>query len=212
MSNFLEKGRTLFADNFYNNVPLAEFLLKKKTYLCGTLRKDRRGNPKEVVKKNTKKGEIAAKQNRNSVKVMNWRDKRRVLMISTQLVNAGRNNRNGTPVMKPKCVLAYNAAKKGVDISDQLSSYYSPLRKTTKWYKKVAVEIILGTCVVNYFVLFNSTKEKKDQWNLLKFRTQLAKSLVAIKPEEPENDAIAVQQEPHAAGNNFNRFPFFVFK
>ncbi len=37
--------------------------------------------------------------------------------------------RGGTEAQKPPSVLDYNAAKKGVDYSDQMSSYYSPLRK-----------------------------------------------------------------------------------
>ncbi|KAG8238163.1 hypothetical protein J437_LFUL017999 [Ladona fulva] len=35
-------------------------------------------------------------------------------------------------VMKPKSVLAYNKAKKGVDDSDQMSSYYTCIRRTLK--------------------------------------------------------------------------------
>ncbi|XP_062531825.1 piggyBac transposable element-derived protein 4-like [Bombyx mori] len=53
--NLLEEGRTLIADNFYTSVPLAEELLKKKTFMCGTLRTNRRGLPKSFISKKMNK-------------------------------------------------------------------------------------------------------------------------------------------------------------
>jgi len=46
---YLEKRRTIVTDNFYTSVPLAKQLLNKKTHLVGTLRKNRRYLPKEVI-------------------------------------------------------------------------------------------------------------------------------------------------------------------
>ncbi|GBP54651.1 hypothetical protein EVAR_35913_1 [Eumeta japonica] len=46
-------------------------------------------------------------------------------------------------------ILAYNKAKGAVDLSDQMTSYSSPLRKTVKWYKKLGIELILNTALVN---------------------------------------------------------------
>lgn len=46
----------------------------------------------------------------------------------------GNNNK-----LKPDIVFLYNGAKKGVDISDQMSSYYSCLRKTVKRYRKIVI-------------------------------------------------------------------------
>ncbi|KAG8232015.1 hypothetical protein J437_LFUL011956 [Ladona fulva] len=81
IDGLLHEGRTLYVDNFYTSVPLAEDLLGKKTYVCGTLRR----NPKEVCAKNIKKGEILAKENEKGVKVIKWQDKRPVIMINTNL-------------------------------------------------------------------------------------------------------------------------------
>ena len=50
--------------------------------------------------------------------------------------------------------------KKGVDYSDQMTAYYSPLRKTRKWYKKCAFEPILCTGVVNAHILYNKFHAK----------------------------------------------------
>lgn len=50
--NVLDKGRSLYTDNFYTSVSLMKSLLKRKTHLVGTLRRNRRNNPKDVIKKN----------------------------------------------------------------------------------------------------------------------------------------------------------------
>ncbi|XP_046666729.1 piggyBac transposable element-derived protein 4-like [Homalodisca vitripennis] len=121
MESFLNEGRTLFADNFYNSTRLANTLLEKKTYVCGTLRSDRKGNPKEVTSKKLAKGEVICQESSTGVKVLKWHDKRPVLMITTRpedvstLVASKKTTKKGEVVMKPSCVMAYNAAKKGVD-------------------------------------------------------------------------------------------------
>lgn len=65
----LGKGCTIYSDNYYTSVSLAEYLLEKKTYLCGTLRSPRKNLCKEVVKANLKKGEMKAAENRQGVKL-----------------------------------------------------------------------------------------------------------------------------------------------
>ena len=42
---FLNKHHHVFCDNFFKSIPLACDLLRDKTYLCGTIRSNRRGFP-----------------------------------------------------------------------------------------------------------------------------------------------------------------------
>ncbi|KAJ8955084.1 hypothetical protein NQ314_006965 [Rhamnusium bicolor] len=72
MTNYLGKGHTVYLDNFYISVPLAEALFREKTGCVGTLRQNRRGNSKEVVKKKLKEGEVVWKK-KGPVLVTNWR-------------------------------------------------------------------------------------------------------------------------------------------
>ncbi|KAL2751649.1 piggyBac transposable element-derived protein 4-like [Vespula maculifrons] len=39
---------------------------------------------------------------------------------------------------KPKMVIGYNTGKNAIDLSDYMSAYKNPLRKTIKWYRKLA--------------------------------------------------------------------------
>jgi len=160
-TGMLEEGRTVVTDNFYTSLPLARYLLEHKTHLIGTLRANRKELPAEVVKAKLKRGEVTGKQDQRGIKVITWVDKRRVNMLTTipeheaTLTDTGRLRR-GEQVKKPQCVVDYNRLKKGVDLSDQFSSYYSPLRKSLRWYKKLAVRVSDGERV--HLVLGGYTK------------------------------------------------------
>ena len=99
------------------------------------------------------------------------------------LVEKGRRSRGGADVQKPKSVIDYNIAKKGVDMSDQMSSYYSSLKKTKRWYKKVAIDLITGTIAVNAWLIFNKYYSNKP-WSLLQFKESITLSLLTGEPEE----------------------------
>ncbi|CAI6358218.1 unnamed protein product [Macrosiphum euphorbiae] len=52
---YLDFGRILIIDNLYTSLELAEQLGQLKTYCIGTLRSNRKSNPKEVVNYKLKK-------------------------------------------------------------------------------------------------------------------------------------------------------------
>jgi len=78
----LEKGRTLWMDNFYNSPALAQKLKSLKTDCVGTLRLSRKDVPQRVKEKKLKKGELVA-QHSGPVSVLKWKDKKDTTMIST---------------------------------------------------------------------------------------------------------------------------------
>lgn len=62
--------------------------------------------------------------------------------------------------MKPAIIVDYNRAKGAVDLSDQMAAYQTPLRKTLKWYKKIAFDLILNVAMVNALVLYKTVTNK----------------------------------------------------
>lgn len=109
MMPLFDLGMTLYCDNFYTSIPLAEYLLTQKTYLCGTVRTSCKGLSREVTKAKVKKGEVVSLQNDNGVKVFHGKDKRSVLTLTTvpehddTLIPTGKTTRNGEDITKPKC-------------------------------------------------------------------------------------------------------------
>jgi len=74
MEGKLFKGHSLYMDNYYNSVNLAQTLLSKNTYCTGTLRSNRKKNPSDIVKKKFKKGENISKYSYNGICVFKWKD------------------------------------------------------------------------------------------------------------------------------------------
>ncbi|XP_025200925.1 piggyBac transposable element-derived protein 4-like [Melanaphis sacchari] len=110
---------------------------KKKTHTTGTLRSNRRGNPKEVTTKKLKRGDHIWRRNKY-VYVSKWKDKRDVLCLTTKnhpkIIPS--KNKYGILKNKPAEIVDYNNYMSGIDRSDQMVSYYSSPRKSARWYKK----------------------------------------------------------------------------
>ena len=85
-----------------------------------------------------------------------WKDRREVLMLNSflphSMENFVSNNPNNTR-QKPKSVLLYNSKMGGVDYIDQTLAPYESLRKSLKWYKKLAFHLI-DLAVYNSYIVW----------------------------------------------------------
>ncbi len=142
------------------------------------MRSNRAGSGNEVVQKQLKKGEIYGLQNGDGIKSIKWKDKREVLMISTKpshttaLVDIRKTTPSGECIMKPQVVLDYNKGRQGTDLSDQLSAYYTCLRRSIKWYHKVVFELIFGTSIMNSYLIYKENYTTNNI-TILQFRESL---------------------------------------
>ena len=89
-----------------------------------------------------------------------------MLILSThhsgKMVESNRQTKGGWKKKRPKSIISYNNFMCGVDRMDQLMSYYSPLRKTLKWYRKVVLQH-LDMAMVNAFILNKKVGGTKAQ-------------------------------------------------
>ncbi|XP_005107251.1 piggyBac transposable element-derived protein 4-like [Aplysia californica] len=65
-----------------------------------------------------------------------------------------RPRRNPATIMKPVCVKEYTQYKGGVDRMDQISKYYTSLRRSLKWWRKLAF-FLLELAATNAYVLYH---------------------------------------------------------
>lgn len=177
MDGFLDSGHSLYTDNFYNSVDLAEQLLSRQTYCTGTLRIDRKNIPGEVKNAKLKKGEAIYKCSDEGVMVGKWRDKREVSFITTQFSNkmVEYTDKRGQKRKKPSPIVQYNKYMGGVDRQDQLMSYYPCERKSIRWYKKLGLHIV-QMLLLNAYLLFK--KHTKSKISIYDFRISIIDSLV----------------------------------
>lgn len=196
MEPLLDQGRVLFTDNYYTSVALAHELLKRNTHLVGTLRKNRKMNPKEVITKNLKRGEVIANESNTGVVVLKWQDKRDVLCLSTKHTAETKElQRRGETVHKPLLICDYNNSKSFIDLSDQLKAYSAPLRKGIKWYRKLVFELLLGTAVVNAYILYRSIT--KGKISITEFREKIVEGLLnmqEVSPSENETENHVIEE------------------
>lgn len=201
MEPYLSKGHHVYMDNYYNSIRLSERLLQSQTHSTGTLRSNRKGNPKDVITKKLKKGELVW-QRKGDVYVSKWKDKRDVLSITTAhhpaLIEV--SNRYGVKKHKPTDIAAYNDNMGGIDRADQMVSYYSSPRKTIRWYKKVLFHL-LDLSVWNSFYIF---KQFHKKCSFLDFRDRLIKSLIQLPVRISEGRDLQRQTKSH--GRPLNRY------
>lgn len=183
MSDLLNTGRTVYTDNYYTSVTLAHQLLEQQTHLVGTLRANRKLNPKDVTQKKLKKNEFIARESNTGVVVMKWRDKRDVLVLSTKHTdNMVKIQQRGGEVEKPNIITEYNRCKGFIDLSDQFKAYSSSLRKGIKWYRKIAVELLLGSAIVNAHLVYQKITGNKS--TITAFKEELALSLLNLEDSD----------------------------
>ncbi|CAG4929546.1 unnamed protein product [Parnassius apollo] len=144
--------------NFVYNTPeeLSEDELKQNSHLLGTLRKNRKGLPKEILKEKLKKRETCVMENNDGVLGLRWKDKRDVLALSTRHTPGFVNVRSVT--MKPTLIADYNHHNCSIDYSDQMGSYSNPARRSLRWFQKLAIELLFSTSLINAFILFKTSK------------------------------------------------------
>ncbi|KAG8223608.1 hypothetical protein J437_LFUL003476 [Ladona fulva] len=135
--SLLDKGYTIYLDNWYTSPALVE----KLTARCTDLAK-------------LKKGETSAAF-RGKQMVMKWKDKRDLIMVSTfHGLEMSRVEKRGKIQMKPCVVQDYNLHNGGVDKSDGLMKMYKIARnKPKKYYQKIFRHLIDMT-MLNAFSLY----------------------------------------------------------
>ncbi|XP_028968650.1 piggyBac transposable element-derived protein 4-like [Galendromus occidentalis] len=184
---YLDAGRTLTADNYFTSVPLAKNLLRRKTHFLGTLRSNRKHLPKSVVNSRLARDQVVGKMSNEGIVVGKWRDKRDVYFLTTKhdlrMVTLGRSRRDGVERAKPAAILEYNKTKQGVDKSDQMASYQSPLRKSIRWYHKVVFEILLNTAAVNSRIIFNELTG--NNITMKNFREMIVQDFLGFQDRAP---------------------------
>jgi len=87
---------------------------------------------------------------------------------ATIVNTGGKDKKTSMEIKKPYAVVQYNKFMKGVDRADQYLSFYSVLRKTVKWLKKVVL-YLLNCALFNAFFGYRTlnTSKKVNYKNFL---------------------------------------------
>ena len=177
---YLDKGHSIFTDRYYTSIPLANHLYQRNTAFTGTSMRNRVGLPEEIRKppKKLAANEVRAFRDLKMM-VIEWKalkGKSSVIMLSTESpasVTRVHFSCNRGEMHKPLVVQLYNQSMNGVDRADQNSVYYSFIRKSRKWWKKLFFWLQEVT-TVNSYILYQF---HHDNLTHLQYRRQVIESL-----------------------------------
>lgn len=158
---FYNKGHTIYMDRFYSSPTLFNMLFEKKTLAVGTVQKNRKEMPKDLVNQVLSRDQMTYRRC-GPLLCIKWHDKRDVFILSTKhqfsLTAVKVRTKGGRKwKIKPEAVNDYNFHKTGVDHIDQLVSYYPFHRKTVKWWKKVFFHLFTMS-IANAHILYKKIK------------------------------------------------------
>ena len=153
VDTYLCKGHRLFTDRYYTSIPLAKALHERSTGFTGTCNRNRVGLPSELRLKSFRLQDNEVQAHRaGDFLVVGWRAPKKkvpVIMLSSECSAAttevcSRTTRQVTT--KPLVVHEYNFSMNGVDKADQHTVYYSFIRRSKKWWRKLFFLAIRDCC------------------------------------------------------------------
>ena len=198
------RGHHVYVDNFYTSPQLFSDLRLSGCGACGTVRLNRRGLPKSLKQQPVKKGEMKAVQLDSSLLAVKWCDKRVVTVLTTihdgSTVDTQRRSRDApgghATIRKPTAVAEYNKYMGGVDLADQLVTYYGFEHRSLKWWKKLFF-FLMETAVVNSYILYcDRNPNKKNRYSHLKFSIELANDLLSSAGDVHAEQRLGPHQHP----------------
>ena len=149
---------------------------------------------------------------------LKWMDKRIVTVMSTihsssRMLSIQRRTRHAATsqenIQKPEVIVDYKKLMGGVDLYDQLCSYYSFDHRTVKWWKRAFFHL-LNTAQVNAYILYTQSTQASRKLSHVDFRIQLARELLqeagAVVPDaqsEPSSRCEVVPSPTRLSGRHF---------
>ncbi|XP_049828998.1 uncharacterized protein LOC126267738 [Schistocerca gregaria] len=90
---------------------------------------------------------------------------------------------------KPAMIIDYNQSKSFIDISGQMKLYSHCLRRGVKWYRKLAVELLKGSALVNAHVIYRYMNNKKI--SITKFKEEVSLRLLHTEDVDEPDTSLA---------------------
>lgn len=187
LQSILDKGHTLYTDNWYSSPKLFLTLVRNGTNVLGTVRCNRKNMPGDFVKAKLKKGNCTIRSC-NGILALKWKYKRDVHILSTKHESAemiAQNESHLSPIFKPKCIIDYNMEMIGIDRQDQVLSSFPIMRKFVKGYRKIFF-YMCDMALFNSYILYNKNSMAKKQ-NYTEYRLRIAEALLQTVPLQNYN-------------------------
>ena len=153
---YLHQGHHVYFDRFFSGLPIMEYLKDHGTYASGTIMTNRKGLPKALKKKKLAKGASAFySKNNSNMLVTTWKDKKQVNLITSGSM------RGVDATGKPNVISDFNKYMGGVDLNNQLCTYYKVGRPSHRWWRYIFWHC-LNVAVTNAWLLFKNSASQEQ--------------------------------------------------
>ena len=167
-NNISGKKHILATDGLYTSEKL---LQEDSFYFIGSIRYNRIKSEQEAITKPIKSGSYQyyyKKVNGKYLLLTKYMDNKLILIVSNFLNSSNTLNRyrwdkktmRFTKMKYPEVIKIYSHLMKGVDIGNQLISYYELRHKTYKWWKRILFHLI-DISIVNSFIIYKKITDDK---------------------------------------------------
>jgi len=188
----VDAGTSIFFDRYFTSSNLLCDLYDRGLRGTGTIKKNmvpkeakQRLKTEATLRKEGRGASDCQVRNDNKVAVTAWYDKKLVLMASNEFSiddedicqrwSKATNTHVG--VKRPRVVREYNSAMGGVDVHDQIVSYYRSPNRTKKWTVRVVLHV-LDVVTANCWLEYRKDMESKPK-QYLDFKLILADQLMS---------------------------------
>ena len=177
-SNLLNCGHHLGLDNYFSSPKLFQDLFRENTTATGTVRTNRKFLPQQVVKAKLRNHQVCERRKGPLLCVAYKDGGKQPILLSTAAKGGFTRaaNARGQEKEKPKCVVMYNKAMGGVDLSDARLYSYLAERRTMKWTTKVSFALF-GRAILNSFILYNENTADRPKLSRYAFMVSVIEAL-----------------------------------
>ena len=173
----LDEGRNVTCDNFFTSYRLAKYLSHRRLTLLGTVNKNRKEVPSEMVDAKTRVVDTSNYLFTKLATLVSYvpRKNKSVVLLSSSHVQFLEGELSATG--KPRIILDYNATKGGVDTIDQMRQEYSCARATRRWTMAQFL-FYIDLAAINAFHIHQKVNRLENS-SRSDFLLELCKQLVA---------------------------------
>lgn len=197
----LKKNRhILYFDNFFTSYNLLNALQDQKIYAAGTARVNRFANPPLIPDKHLRNmgrgasfevtGSTEYEGRTNQIGIIKWFDNKGVVLASNFLTSGNTDEVNRwdkkekkyITLERPEIVKLYNKSMGGVDIHDQLISYFRIFIRSRKWTLRMVTHSFDMALTNSWMEYRNDASHCNIQkkMDLLLFKQRVAKTLISL--------------------------------
>lgn len=190
----------VYFENFFTSYNLLNALQEKNIYAAGTARINRFGNPPLITDKQLKKmgrgtsyevtGLTEFKGKINEIGIIKWYDNKGVVLASKFLTSGitdevkrwNKKEKKFITLERREIIKLYNKSMGGVDLHDQLISYFRTFIRSRKWTLRMVTHSFDMACTNSWmeYRIDTSHCNTQNKMDLLLFRQQLARSLTSL--------------------------------